>query len=168
MARPNKTKAAAVEAGLRRIEDADREALGQLWQDAFGAPLPKGRSRPVLRRRLATEHQAVVFGGLTPAERRQLHAHLPETKRGATCEAEGEAEPRESRPPNVSLSPGTCLVRVWHGKTYEAEVLEGGRVRIGDEVHRSLSAAARAITGTRWSGPAFFGLTDRKKEKAPR
>jgi Protein of unknown function (DUF2924) len=49
------------------------------------------------------------------------------------------------------------LIREWHGVAYHVTVLEHG-VRYGGEHHRSLSQVARLITGTRWSGPAFFGL----------
>lgn len=67
-----------------------------------------------------------------------------------------------SEMPAIKLTPGTRLVREWHGKTYEVVLLEGGRARMGDRTYRSLSAVATAITGTRWSGPLFFGLRNRK------
>lgn len=55
------------------------------------------------------------------------------------------------------------MVRQWHGKLHEVIVLEGGFM-YGGEKFRSLSEIARVITGTRWSGPAFFGLKKRKSE----
>jgi len=54
-------------------------------------------------------------------------------------------------------SRGTRLVREWNGALHEVEVLEDGYLWRGAR-HRSLSAIARAITGTKWSGPRFFGL----------
>ena len=57
-----------------------------------------------------------------------------------------------------TLQSGARLVREWNGVNHVVEVIEGGYVWNGDR-HRSLSAIARAITGARWSGPRFFGLT---------
>lgn len=61
----------------------------------------------------------------------------------------------------TELAPGSRLVRAWNGKVYVVEVTDAGLFRWQDRNWKSLSEIARAITGTRWSGPAFFGL--RKK-----
>jgi Protein of unknown function (DUF2924) len=55
------------------------------------------------------------------------------------------------------LKPGTRLIREWQGRTYEVAVLDDGLSWQGTHF-RSLSAIARKITGTAWSGPLFFGL----------
>ncbi len=55
------------------------------------------------------------------------------------------------------LKPGTRLIREWQGRTYEVVVLDDGLSWQGTQ-YRSLSAIARKITGTAWSGPLFFGL----------
>ena len=55
------------------------------------------------------------------------------------------------------LKPGTRLIREWQGRTYEVVVLDDGLSWQGTHF-RSLSAIARKITGTAWSGPLFFGL----------
>src|SRR5207237_8963453 len=55
------------------------------------------------------------------------------------------------------LKPGTRLLREWQGRTYEVVVLDDGCSWQGTQ-YRSLSAIARKITGTAWSGPLFFGL----------
>ena len=67
--------------------------------------------------------------------------------------------------PNARLSykPGTRLVRVWKGETHEVTILEGGLEWHGQRFN-SLSKIAREITGTRWSGPAFFGLNNTKPD----
>jgi len=59
-----------------------------------------------------------------------------------------------------SLAPGGRLLREWNGVTHVVEVSETG-YRWNGTTHRSLSAVARAITGARWSGPRFFGLSER-------
>ena len=57
----------------------------------------------------------------------------------------------------TTLRPGNRLIRRWRGRTYVVEVTEAGLV-YENERFSSLSVIARAITGTRWSGPKFFGL----------
>lgn len=61
----------------------------------------------------------------------------------------------------VRLKPGTRLIREWRGQTYRVEVTSEGYV-MEDRNYASLSHIARSITGTRWSGPRFFGLKQRK------
>jgi hypothetical protein len=63
------------------------------------------------------------------------------------------------------LSPGTRLLREWNGSTEMVDVLADGFGWRG-KTYRTLSAVAVAITGTKWSGPKFFGLVDQKKPKA--
>ncbi|MEM6412828.1 MAG: DUF2924 domain-containing protein [Pseudomonadota bacterium] len=59
-----------------------------------------------------------------------------------------------------TIRPGAHLVREWNGRTYQVEVIDGG-FRMDGKTWPSLSAIAKHITGTTWSGPRFFGLTDR-------
>jgi hypothetical protein len=95
-----------------------------------------------MQKAIAYEVQAKVFGGLPARTRRALRD---------AAKAHGRS--------GVSKLPsrGTRLVREWNGALHEVEVLEDGYLWRGAR-HRSLSAIARAITGTRWSGPRFFGL----------
>ena len=77
----------------------------------------------------------------------------------------GEDIARGSPPsaPPSTIKPGTRLLREWQGVTHEVIVLDDG-VRYRGETWGSLSAVAREITGTRWSGPLFFGLKDRHRD----
>lgn len=59
---------------------------------------------------------------------------------------------------------GTHLVREWNGRTYQVEVVDGG-YRMDEKLWPSLSAIAKHITGTTWSGPRFFGLNSSAREK---
>jgi len=91
--------------------------------------------------------QELARGGLRPEPQRQLlriAQHFTEI---------GEATIRD-RP---ELKPGTRLMREWQGRTYDVLVLDDGFSWQGTR-YRSLSAIARQITGTAWSGPLFFGL----------
>ena len=65
----------------------------------------------------------------------------------------------------VRLKPGAKLVREWRGKTHDVLVLEDGFQWRGQR-GRSLSAIAREISGTHWSGPRFFGLQAEAADEA--
>ena len=70
---------------------------------------------------------------------------------------------RPSRPSplrQVTLATGTRLVREWNGRTISVDVVGDGFVW-NDVRYRSLSEIARTVTGTRWSGPRFFGIAGR-------
>ena len=98
-------------------------------------------TQDLLARGIAYEMQVRQIGGLTPAERKALGAL-----------AQGKTNPGPG-----ALKTGTRLYRSWRGVTQEVLVLEGGYGWQGKS-YASLSEVARAITGTRWSGPRFFGL----------
>lgn len=129
------------------IEAMERTALITAWSDVFGTPVPKRLSKPFLCRFLAFEIQARQFGGLPKGFTEKL--------------ARATNEKADTKSP--ALKPGGRLIREWNGVTYAVDVVEGGFVWDGQR-HSSLSAIARAITGTRWSGPRFFGL----KKSVPR
>jgi hypothetical protein len=91
-----------------------------------------------------------VLGGLRPELRRRLRSIAEAAGRGG--EVVLTAPPR--------LKPGTRLIREWQGRTHEVLVGDGSFLWQRTQ-YRSLSQIARAITGTRWSGPVFFGLKPR-------
>ena len=63
----------------------------------------------------------------------------------------------KQRKPRLALLPGTRLIREWQGRRHVVDIVPEGYVFDG-KTHRSLSAVAKKITGTQWSGPRFFGL----------
>ena len=133
-------------ATLAALEIADRADLLDLWGSLIGSPAPKNLSAPFLRRALAFELQCQAHGG--PKART-----LDDLGRiAAGCVAHVSVGTR--------LRPGAKLVREWQGRTWTVEVIEGGFL-MGGERYVSLTALARKITGARWSGPRFFGLTEK-------
>jgi len=126
------------------MADLPRKELVKRWSKAYGAPPPKGIKRGLLERACAYHLQARQSGGLKPATRKALLAIA------------GGA-PFERQTPRRELRQGARLVREWHGLTHQVEVTEAGFTWNGQSF-ASLSAVARAITGTHWSGPRFFGL----------
>jgi hypothetical protein len=96
--------------------------------------------------------QELTYGGLAPAYQARLEAMIAGTEK-----PNGAGRPGRRPRQEVNLLEGTKLVRDWRGVTHEVTVIEGGYEHQGRR-YRSLSAIARAITGTQWSGPLFFGL----------
>jgi hypothetical protein len=124
-------------AGLKR---ASRHRLAEHWAEYFGAAPPPRTSRSLMIRAVAYKMQERALGGLSAATRRLLSGQEP-------------APVRRRR----TLSPGTVLIREWHGIGHQVTIIDKGVLYRG-EPYRSLSEIARRITGARWSGPRFFGV----------
>ncbi len=127
------------------LAELNRENLITRWRAAYGAPPPRKLSRALLEKALAYEIQCTAFGGLSGAAKRALRA--------AAASKDGSTGPR-------LLNPGARLIREWNGTVHEVDVAGDGYIWRGER-YRSLTAIARAITGTKWSGPRFFGLSGR-------
>lgn len=126
------------------------------WQTLFGAPAPNN-SRNFLESRLAYRIQELTYGGPDKKTRRLLDLLADEVE--GTLTRKGQiADPRN---PVV----GTKLIREWDGIAHTVTVLKDG-FDWGGQRYKSLSAVARAITGTRWNGYRFFGLRERKRGEA--
>lgn len=119
---------------LEVIQSADRDQLVSRWQEAFKCEPPSRLYIGLLRGVLAWHVQC---------ERNGVHATAARTL----------TIPQD---PASALRPGTRLLREWRGATHEVLVVAHGFEHAG-KTYKSLSAIARAITGTPWSGPAFFG-----------
>lgn len=124
---------------LARLEEMASVDLRARWRTLVGGPAPKV-SPKMLRLALAWEIQARATAGLP----RAVSQALDQLARGQT------------RTQNAIA--GMRLVREWDGRVHVVSVGEDQVIRWDDREWRSLSEVARAITGTRWSGPAFFGL----------
>ena len=127
---------------LSRLETLSPAALRDRWVAVTGTVVPKV-SPKLLRLALAWEIQARALGGLS----RDTTRRLDQLARGQTRTAPARA--------------GMRLVREWGGKAHIVIVGEDQVIRWNGREWGSLSEVARAITGTRWSGPAFFGLKRR-------
>ena len=146
MRRPIQDASACREA-LARLPELDLGELRQQWRALYKSEASPHLSRELLVRAVAYRMQEIAVGGLRPGQQRQLRQFARQLK-------ENREEPIRARP---ELKPGTRLVRGWQGRTYEVLVFDGGFSWQGAS-YRSLSAVARRITGTPWSGPLFFGL----------
>jgi Protein of unknown function (DUF2924) len=135
-------KAAGVQRQIAALEDLDRTALLQRWRSAFGRDAPPRLSRPLMKKAIAYDMQVRAFGGLPVRTIRALKAA-----------AKLKTAPASGRPPGR----GARLVREWNGILHEVDIDDDGYLWRGQR-YRSLSAIALAITGTKWSGPRFFGI----------
>jgi hypothetical protein len=137
-------KLASELAGLQRLSG---EKLNQHFKIMYRADPPARMRRPLLIQALAYRLQEKALGGLKPATRRLLASVADDATTRRTTHVARERK----------IKPGTTLLREWHGVQHRLTILEDG-VQFGNERYRSLSEVARKITGSRWSGPLFFGL----------
>jgi hypothetical protein len=136
---------------LEELPRLDRKNLLGLWLELFGRPAHPRLRREILVPVLAYRMQEKAFGGLKPSTCKRLRRLAEEF---ATNTKPSAASPR--------LKPGTRIVREWQGQLHEVSVLDSGFEYQGNRF-RSLSEIAGRITGTRWSGPLFFGLKKRAR-----
>lgn len=136
-------------------------------------PLAKVAVLPVeeLRREWASRYEVVAPNispdllrlGLAYKVQEQRAGGLSRSTRGALRYAAQRPEAEQGRAPMPrKLTPGTRLVRDWHSVGHTVVVTESG-FEYNGKSWKSLSAIARAITGTHWNGPRFFGLAERHK-----
>jgi hypothetical protein len=140
---------------LDELPQLDRKALRELWREFFGnLPHPRLR-REILIPILAYRLQERALGGLKPSTEKRLKALAEDFMNGKKLGNGATVQPRA----------GTRIVREWQGKLHEVAVLDDG-FEYNGRTYRSLSKIAREITGTRWSGPAFFGMKKRESRRA--
>ena len=125
------------------LESLDRESLANKWTSAFSCPAPRHIQSNLLRSALAWHNQVSQNSksGSNSVEKltRNLQRNLA------------------NKDTNSKLSVGTRLLREWQGVTHHVTVQAEG-FEYNGKSYRSLTAIARLITGTAWSGPLFFGL----------
>lgn len=124
-------------------------ALRKAWTKRFRTKAPPIQSKDILLRLYAWRIQAAAFGEFDPETKQRLARLKAAHRKGKEIAAQ----------PALRLSPGMVLTRQWQGTDHKVLVLETGFEYRGDRFN-SLTHVARAITGTRWSGPRFFGLAD--------
>lgn len=137
----------ALRADLDRLNTLHPEALKRLWADTGRPPLPKFMRRAMILRAVAHALQEDALGGLDAATQKRLDRLVRQVVPA------GGRVPR----PALRIKPGTRFIREWQGRAYTVTAEPNGFLWEGRR-YGSLSAIARAITGTRWSGPVFFGL----------
>jgi hypothetical protein len=140
---------------LKDLETQSDDELKERWRKFYGTEPPRKIHCSLLIAAIAYRMQENALGALKPSARRHLlrvAGNVPDGRR-----ARGY--------PGLSPKPGTVLVRDWGGVTHQVKVLEDG-ILFRSKRYKSLSEVARVITGSRWSGPLFFGLKSAAKEQS--
>ena len=146
---------------LRRLAELDTlstEDLRVKWRTLYDQDPPRFK-RQFLIKHLAYRIQEIAYGGLDDNTRRRMDELLDDAGYDALGRKVNKVV-RHAR--KNTIVPGTVIKREWHGEQHEVIALSGGGFEYRGMPYRSLSAVARAITGTRWSGPLFFGLRGEK------
>ena len=150
---------------LRRMTPAQ---LRERYLQVFGEPSRSG-NKDFLVKRIAWRVQSLAEGGLSERARRRaeelardadIRTTIPRTAKtsaGATTHTQAVAVSHDPRLP----IPGTVLSRQYRGRTVQVRVLSSGFDYEGER-YRSLSAIAKAVTGSHWNGHLFFGLRNGK------
>ena len=139
---------------IAALFDLTLEELKTRWRSLYRCATPRRSSKQLLISGIAYRIQERALGGLKPSVVRQLERM-----------SEREHEVSEDPPPSVIPAANTVLIRDWHGTGHQVTILDRG-VLYNKKNYRSLSQVAREITGSRWSGPLFFGLRSRPKERS--
>lgn len=146
----------SITAQLAAMPSLPMPELWALWDQHFPRR-PSHRNRNYVESRLAYRIQELAYGALPAGVRRHLvdagskHSKIKTTTRSTA-----------GRGTQLVLMPGTTLIREWDEREYRVTVTPDGLYELGGQSFKSLSAAARHITGTQWNGPKFFGLRDGK------
>jgi Protein of unknown function (DUF2924) len=141
---------------LEALQRLSRAELRTLWTEELSETPPSSLGRDILAVGIAYARQERLYGGLSRRIVKELE------RLGARALSNGaEAELSTDPIPRA----GTILVREWHGLTHHVTVTDDGFLWNGNP-HRSLSGIARAITGTTWNGPRFFGLRESKTKSS--
>jgi hypothetical protein len=154
------------------IAALERMTVSQLqkkYQEVFEEPSSSG-NRAFLLKRLAWRIQSLSEGSLSERAKRRAEELARDsdirTTRPRNREVNGGGVPRTAKLATPSTHdrlpiPGTMLTRKYRGQQVEVKVLANGFEHEG-QTYRSLSAVAKAVTGSHWNGHLFFGLTSQK------
>jgi Protein of unknown function (DUF2924) len=135
-----------VDAQIQRLPSLRRDELVPIWNDNFVAPPPRTLRKELMVSLLGYRIQERLHGGLSLQARnrlKQIAARLPTGPRSASH--------------IIAPQEGTRILRQWHGEMHEVRCTDNGLFYRGEK-YSSLSKIAFVITGTKWSGPAFFGV----------
>ena len=142
---------------IAELPKLNRAQLRAKWRSALKKEPPPHLRKQMLVPLLAYKLQEQAYGGLRPEVKRRLR----ELADSFESEPDRASVKQAAR---LQIKPGTRLIRQWQGKTHQVTVCDQGFEYDGKR-YSSLSEIARLITGTRWSGPLFFGIKQKRKHR---
>ena len=134
-----------LEKDLLGLTSLNREELIERWRQLYGTDPPHGCQNKFLLQAISYRIQQLTLGELSSSSCHSLAKVIFKNNSSNQTQT------------IIHLKPGTKLLREWHGVTYEILISEDG-IEFKGQRYRSLSEVARIITGTKWSGPRFFGV----------
>ena len=138
---------------LRRLEEADAAALRQIWRENRGTAPPKTFTARLMRLSLAWEVQSALEDSESVKDR-SAWQRIIKVRSGPARRTGGQGIAR------AAARDGTRTLKDWGGTTHEVVITADGGATWNGQSYSSLSAVARAMTGTNRNGPKFFGLRD--------
>ncbi len=141
---------------VQQLEDADAATLRRLWVDVKGSAPPKTFTARLMRLALAWDAQVAVKGDETKNVRHAWSSIIRNRYAPKSRNSGGSSG-------LPTICEGTRLLKDWGGTLHEVLVTADGGAKWNGQNYSSLSAVARAMTGTNRNGPKFFGLREREK-----
>jgi hypothetical protein len=151
---PKNCMSTEISTKLQELPRLPKPELRALWQELFARSAHPKLRRTLMIPILAYRIQEQAYGGLKPSTHKRLQKLASEL-------AKNQKAPLLLTP---QLKPGTKLLRQWQGEMHEVLVADESFEYRGQR-YESLSEIARQITGTRWSGPLFFGVKQGQKAR---
>jgi hypothetical protein len=142
---------------LAALENMKLAELQEKWRDLYGSEPPRFKSR-FLKKRLAYRIQELFYGSVDSAVKEKIKELAASDPMASKLE---RPCPTTS---NGKVLPGTRFIREWNGKTYETIARDDG-FEYNGQMFRSLTAIATAITGTKWNGRRWWGVSNTKKSE---
>jgi hypothetical protein len=149
-----------VEDEIAHLRGLDPGGLSARWRSLFQQPAPAHLTRHLLFAVIAYRVQADRFGDLDHTTKQVLDRTAAKEAGSVTSARLASFDQKRTE-----LTPGTVLVREWDRRSQRVMVMADGFAWNG-QTYGSLSKVAFAITGTKWNGPRFFGLRDKKDRSA--
>lgn len=142
---------------VAQITDLSCMPMADLWSlwDRYFPRRPDHPNRTHIESRIAYKLQEEAFGGLAPETKQRLE----------TIGAKHSKIKLRTKPREFEFTPGTILLREWGEREHRVTVTADGLFDYEGRGFKSLTAVARQITGTHWSGPMFFGLGGKRGAK---
>lgn len=140
---------------IHNLKSLDHEGLCALWR-ALYAQEPPVYNRRFLTSRLAYRIQELAYGGLSEEAKSKMSTIISGDQLCSTSASVRKQVPVQKQQSTKAIT-GTKFIRDWNGTRYEVIAVNGGFEYDG-KIYRSLSAIAKAITGTHWNGKLFFGV----------
>lgn len=154
---PKASPRSSVLGRIARLPDTPFSDIKTLWQQLFETPMPT-HNRQYLERRIAYRLQEIEFAQQKPAVLESNKNRIDDLLNRTQTTSKAKSKSKAGRGELVKLVPGTVLTREFGDAEHRVVTLPDGQFEYQGKPYRSLTAIANLITGTRWSGPAFFGL----------